>query len=50
MRNPLYFGNILLAIGLGLMASRTGFVILVLGMILFDYRLTEEEQSVIPFA
>ena len=26
VRNPLYLGNILLAVGLGLMASRTGFV------------------------
>jgi protein-S-isoprenylcysteine O-methyltransferase Ste14 len=45
VRNPLYFGNILLAIGLGLMASRTGFVILVLGMILFDYRLILREET-----
>ena len=28
LRNPLYFGNLLLAVGMGLLASRLGFVIL----------------------
>jgi protein-S-isoprenylcysteine O-methyltransferase Ste14 len=45
LRNPLYFGNILLAIGFGLMASRIGFAILVLGMIFFDYRLILREEA-----
>jgi len=45
LRNPLYFGNILLGIGFGLMASRIGFVILVLGMIIFDYRLILREEA-----
>jgi len=45
VRNPLYFGNILLAIGFGLMASRTGFTILVLGMIFFDCRLILREEA-----
>jgi protein-S-isoprenylcysteine O-methyltransferase Ste14 len=45
LRNPLYFGNILLAIGFGLMASRIGFVILLLGMIVFDYRLILREEA-----
>ena len=45
VRNPLYFGNILLAIGFGLMASRIGFVILVLGMLLFDYRPILREEA-----
>lgn len=44
VRNPLYFGNILLAIGFGLMSSRVGFFVLVLGMILFDYRLILREE------
>jgi protein-S-isoprenylcysteine O-methyltransferase Ste14 len=44
VRNPLYFGNILLAIGFGLMASRVGFVILVLGILLFNYRLISREE------
>jgi protein-S-isoprenylcysteine O-methyltransferase Ste14 len=47
LRNPLYFGNILLAIGFGLMASRIGFCILVLGMIVFDYRLILREEAAI---
>lgn len=45
LRNPLYFGNILLAVGFGLMSSRVGFAILVLGMILFDYRLILREEA-----
>jgi len=45
LRNPLYFGNILLGIGFGLMASRIGFAILVLGMIIFDYRLILREEA-----
>ncbi len=45
VRNPLYFGNILLAIGFGMMASRLGFFVLVLGMILFDYRLIFREEA-----
>ncbi len=45
VRNPLYFGNVLLAIGFGLMASRIGFVILVVGMILFNYRLIFREEA-----
>jgi protein-S-isoprenylcysteine O-methyltransferase Ste14 len=45
VRNPLYLGNILLAIGFGLMSSRIGFFILVLGMILFDYRIIWREEA-----
>jgi len=45
VRNPLYFGNILLAIGFGLMASRLGFAVLVLGIIFFDYRLILREEA-----
>ena len=45
LRNPLYFGNILLAIGFGLMTSRIGFVILVGGMIVFSYRLILREEG-----
>src|SRR6185437_12094703 len=44
VRNPLYFGNILLAIGFGLMSSRIGFAILVLGIIFFSYRLILREE------
>jgi protein-S-isoprenylcysteine O-methyltransferase Ste14 len=45
VRNPLYFGNVLLAIGFGMMASRIGFVILVGGMIVFVYRLILREEA-----
>ncbi len=45
VRNPLYFGNILLAIGFGLMSSPVGFVILVAGMIAFEYRLILREEA-----
>ena len=45
VRNPLYFGNILLAIGFGLLASRLGLFVLVLGMTLFVYRLILREEA-----
>jgi len=45
VRNPLYLGNILLAAGLGLMASRTGFAILVLGLTVFVLRLILREEA-----
>jgi len=45
VRNPLYFGNILLAVGFGLMASQVGFLILLLGMIAFCYRLILREEA-----
>ncbi len=45
VHNPLYFGNILLAVGFGFMASRVGFFILVVGMIVFCYRLILREEA-----
>jgi protein-S-isoprenylcysteine O-methyltransferase Ste14 len=45
LRNPLYLGNILLAVGVGLMASRTGFVFLVLATVLYVYRLIRREEA-----
>jgi protein-S-isoprenylcysteine O-methyltransferase Ste14 len=50
VRNPLYFGNVLLAIGFGVMASRIGFVILVGGILLFSYRLILREEAGIAAA
>ena len=44
LRNPLYLGTILLAIGLGTMASRLGFLVLGAGMWLFTYRLILREE------
>jgi protein-S-isoprenylcysteine O-methyltransferase Ste14 len=45
LRNPLYFGNILLALGMGLLASRIGYLLIVAGMTLFNYRLILREEA-----
>jgi protein-S-isoprenylcysteine O-methyltransferase Ste14 len=45
LRNPLYFGNLLLAVGMGLLMSRLGFAIVVLGHALFLLRLIGREES-----
>jgi hypothetical protein len=45
VRNPLYAGNLLLAIGLGSMASRVGFVFLLVSITIFSYRLIFREEA-----
>jgi protein-S-isoprenylcysteine O-methyltransferase Ste14 len=45
VRNPLYLGNILLALGMGLMASRIGLAVLVIGNGIFVYRLIFREEA-----
>ncbi len=45
VRNPLYFGNVLLAIGFGMMASRIGCAVLIVGMVVFVYRLILREEA-----
>jgi protein-S-isoprenylcysteine O-methyltransferase Ste14 len=45
MRNPLYFANLLLAIGLGAIMSRIGFFVAVVAMLAFCYRLIFREES-----
>jgi protein-S-isoprenylcysteine O-methyltransferase Ste14 len=45
LRNPLYFGNLLLAVGMGILESRLGFVLLVAGHALFLRRLIGREES-----
>ncbi len=45
VRNPLYLGNILMGAGIGLMASRVGFVVLMLGLTVFDIRLILREEA-----
>ena len=45
VRNPLYVGNILLAFGMGPMASRTGFLVLVAATVPFVYRLILREEA-----
>jgi len=45
VRNPLYLGNILMAAGLGTMASRAGFFFIPIGMTLVVYRLILREEA-----
>ena len=45
LRNPLYLGNILMASGMGLLASRVGFVVIVVGNFIFCLRLIGLEES-----
>lgn len=47
VRNPLYLGNILLAIGMGAMASRFGFFFIIIGNSLFCYRLILREEAIL---
>lgn len=45
VRNPLYFGNLLMAAGVGLLACRTGWFVLVIGQMLFLRRLIGREEA-----
>jgi protein-S-isoprenylcysteine O-methyltransferase Ste14 len=45
VRNPLYLGTILLAIGFAFLASRLGFFAIAGGMIFFTYRLILREEA-----
>lgn len=45
VRNPLYFANVLMAIAMGTMMSRTGFVVVVAAMLIFCYRLIIREEA-----
>lgn len=45
MRNPLYFANVLLAVGLGAMMSRIGFFVAIIAMLIFCYRLIFREEA-----
>jgi protein-S-isoprenylcysteine O-methyltransferase Ste14 len=45
VRNPLYLGNILLALAMGFLASRLGFVVIVAGNFIFCLRLIGLEES-----
>jgi protein-S-isoprenylcysteine O-methyltransferase Ste14 len=44
VRNPLYLGTILMAFGIALVASRSGFLLLMLAITFFQYRLTLREE------
>jgi protein-S-isoprenylcysteine O-methyltransferase Ste14 len=45
VRNPLYFANVLMVIGLGAMMSRIGFFVAVAAMVVFCYRLILREEA-----
>jgi protein-S-isoprenylcysteine O-methyltransferase Ste14 len=45
VRNPLYFANILMAIAMGAMMSRTGLAVCAAAMIVFCYRLIFREEA-----
>jgi protein-S-isoprenylcysteine O-methyltransferase Ste14 len=45
VRNPLYFANVLMAIGMGSMMSRIGFFVVVAAMLVFCYRLIVREEA-----
>jgi protein-S-isoprenylcysteine O-methyltransferase Ste14 len=47
VRNPLYLGGVLFAIGFAMAASRLGFVVIVGGLTLFYYRLIAREESLL---
>ncbi len=47
VRNPLYFGSVLFAVGFAMSASRLGFVVIVGGLSLFFYRLIAREESLL---
>lgn len=44
-RNPLYLGGVLLAAGMGLLASRLGWFVMTFGLLLFYYRLIFREEA-----
>jgi protein-S-isoprenylcysteine O-methyltransferase Ste14 len=45
VRNPLYFGNVVMAVGMGAMMSRTGFFVVIAAMLVFCYRLILREEA-----
>jgi protein-S-isoprenylcysteine O-methyltransferase Ste14 len=45
VRNPLYFGNMLMVLGMGSMMSRLGFSVAVAAMLVFSYRLILREEA-----
>jgi protein-S-isoprenylcysteine O-methyltransferase Ste14 len=44
VRNPLYFSNVLMTFSMALLASRTGWFVMVVGMVMFQYRLIGREE------
>ena len=47
VRNPLYLGISLMSVGMGLLGSRLGGVLLVAGLAVFEYRLIRREEALL---
>ncbi len=47
LRNTLYLGNMFLAVGVGFLASRSGFAVIVLGNLIIVYRLLLREEAML---
>ena len=45
VRNPLYLGNVIAGAGIGMLASRTGFLVLVFALLIFCLRLISHEEK-----
>lgn len=45
MRNPLYFANVVMVVGMGAMMSRSGSLVAVAAMVVFCYRLILREEA-----
>src|SRR5260221_1504941 len=45
VHNPLYFANLLMVIGIGALMSRLGFIVAVVAMLVFCYRLIFREET-----
>jgi len=45
VRNPLYLANVLMGLGMGLLMSRSGFLVCVVAMVIFCYRLIFREEA-----
>ena len=45
VRNPLYLGTMLLGLGMGPLASRTGYAVIVIGITAFSLRLINREEA-----
>lgn len=50
VRNPLYFGNFFLAVGVGLMAPLAGTALIVIGNVLFVIALARHEETILESA
>jgi protein-S-isoprenylcysteine O-methyltransferase Ste14 len=45
VRNPLYFSNVLMTLSMALLASRSGWLVIVASMMVFQYRLIGREEA-----